>query len=93
MSMGEDPTPREVGPRRFLIFCYVKHTQEGLLLDRLRSGDAYEETDVRQAIVQRWTRMMRDEARMLPMDELRGDLKKMRLNIMLVLHRSRMGDT
>ena len=37
--------------------------------------------------------MMRDEARMLPMDELRGDSKEMRLNITLVLHRSRMGDT
>ena len=53
MSMEEGPTPREVGPRRFLIFCYAKRTQGGLLLDRLHSGDAHEETDVRRAIVQR----------------------------------------
>ena len=24
---GEGPSPREVGPGRFLIFCYVKHTR------------------------------------------------------------------
>ena len=26
----EGPSPREVGPRRFLIFCYVKHTRRFL---------------------------------------------------------------
>ena len=34
-----------------------------------------------------------DEVRILLMDELRGDSKEMRLNITLVLCRSRMGDT
>ena len=24
---GEGPSPREVGPGRFLIFCYAKHTR------------------------------------------------------------------
>ena len=26
----EGPSPREVGPRRFLIFCYMKHTKRSL---------------------------------------------------------------
>ena len=26
----EGPSPREVGPRRFLIFCYTKHTRKSL---------------------------------------------------------------
>ena len=26
----EGPSPREVGPRRFLIFCYAKHTRRSL---------------------------------------------------------------
>ena len=30
----EGPSPRKVGPRRFLIFCYVKCTRRSSLLDR-----------------------------------------------------------
>ena len=27
---GEGPSPREVGPGRFLIFCYAKYTRRSL---------------------------------------------------------------
>ena len=56
MSMEEGPTPREVGPGRFLIFCYAKHLKRSLVLDRQQLGDTHEETNVQCAIVLRdWT--------------------------------------